>query len=217
MQTKSKFFQVYITDVSPLNNDYLFELLYNKVPNYRQKKIDTLRNKDSKNLSLGAGILLSYALKTLNLNEKDLEVEWNSNGKPSFKNQTNLHFSISHSGKFAVCAISNQNIGIDIETPRKTNLKIANRFFSSQDNRLIQSSENPEIEFTKLWTLKESYAKLKGLPLTEVLKKYDFSDCSYKTIQSHDYILTICSESTHLNQFSDTEIAQFFITERAAL
>lgn len=72
-----------------------------------------------------------------------------------------------------VCAISDKEIGIDIERMRD-NIKVtdlAKRFFSKEEQQeTLDCSGEERLElFTKIWTAKESYFKYTGEGLTREL------------------------------------------------
>jgi 4'-phosphopantetheinyl transferase len=94
--------------------------------------------------------------------------------KPSLKNHNNIHFNISHSGDWVVCAVSAKEVGIDVEKIRETNFKIARRFFSNDEvKHLFALPKNQQLEyFFDLWTLKESYLKMLGSGLTKPLSSF---------------------------------------------
>lgn len=77
------------------------------------------------------------------------------------------HFSISHSGNYAAAIVSSsQRVGIDIEIPRATVLKIAHKFLSQNERNEFQVSS--ELTFynlqllTLLWCTKEAMFKWWG-------------------------------------------------------
>ena len=98
--------KVYITTVS----ETAFDGAEKRMSEYRRNK--TRRRKNGA-LSLAAGLLLDYALREYGLRERDMEYRENEHGKPFFKNN-NIKFSLSHSGEYAVCAVSDDEFGIDI-------------------------------------------------------------------------------------------------------
>ena len=81
--------------------------------------------------------------------------------KPCFAVETGIHFSVSHSGDFWVCAVSRREIGIDLQ--KKTtrfNPGIAERFFHADEHRYLET--NGFGDFFMVWTAKESYVKFTG-------------------------------------------------------
>ncbi len=108
------------------------------------------------------------------LQNSQIIFEFSNNGKPKLKENENIHFNISHSGNWVVCAFSNLQVGVDVEKIRKVNFEIARRFFSDEEVfRLFSLPENLQTEyFFDLWTLKESYLKAVGTGLTKPLKSF---------------------------------------------
>lgn len=121
----------------------------------RQKKLDCVTHPNAKKLSLGAELALAAALSYRNLPHTPPEYFYDNTGKPRFF-YSNLHFSLSHSENFAVCAISDAEIGVDIECPRRISSNIS-RFTLSPSE-----TDCPPEEILKKWVIKESFLKLTG-------------------------------------------------------
>lgn len=87
-------------------------------------------------------------------------------GKPYAEN-LDVHFNISHSGEYVVCAVASSPIGIDIEKIRDINLKILERICSKRE--LLYFSEEPKLnQFFEMWTAKEAQAKLLGDGISKI-------------------------------------------------
>jgi 4'-phosphopantetheinyl transferase len=87
-----------------------------------------------------------------------------------------LHFSLSHTDGFVACAVSScERIGVDVEATDRpvAHLEIARTFFSSAElsDLISVPPAQQKDRFFDLWTLKEAYAKARGLgfhlPLNE--------------------------------------------------
>ncbi len=152
------------TDVSFLNDDALFAENCARLSAYRQEKVNTFRLRKDKNLSLGAGLLLDYALSPYGLREQDMRYGAGENGKPFFKNAPTLHFSLSHSGTKALLALGDSEVGCDAEEITAADLKIAARFFHPEEYAalLAAPADRQNEAFFRLWTLKESFIKMTG-------------------------------------------------------
>lgn len=152
-------------DVSPLRDKDVFERFFSSCKEYRKKKIEKLANESDRIRSLGAEILLAFGM--MDHNNPDYDIAVSESGKPYDKN-SDVHFSLSHSGMFAVAAFDECDIGIDIEIPRKVDLKLAKRFFSPEETVLLNASPVPEKQFLRTWTRKEALIKAygKALPCT---------------------------------------------------
>ncbi|MEE1155169.1 MAG: 4'-phosphopantetheinyl transferase superfamily protein [Acutalibacteraceae bacterium] len=166
---------IYLLDCSVLDDDSVFYKYYNLMSAYRKNKIDRLIPRKSKNLSLGAGILLDYYLRQHKLQEKEMVYSFNQSEKPYFSNYPNLHFNLSHSGNIAICVFSDKEVGCDIEQIDKPLEDVAKRFFTENEYRYIfkntLDSEKAE-RFYRIWTLKESYLKLTGKGLSGGLDSF---------------------------------------------
>ena len=171
--------RIYVLDVSHISENEL-DIYLNRLSKFRRKKVNSLSKLTDKKLSVGVGLLLDIALKQYGLNECDMTYRVNEYGKSEFENLTNIHFSISHSGNYAVCAISDNRLGCDIEKIGRVDMKIANRFFTKAECDRIKSLnfDEQKIELAKIWTVKESYGKAIGRGVYSVLGT-DINDIDY--------------------------------------
>jgi len=103
-----------------------------------------------------------------------IHFEYSKNGKPLLNGSKNIHFNISHSGDWVVCAFSGEQVGVDVEKVRNINFNIARRFYSEEEvATLFSLPENEQTDFFfDLWTLKESYLKALGTGLTKSLSSF---------------------------------------------
>jgi len=93
----------------------------------------------------------------------DITIEVDENGKGRIENRDNLFFNISHSKEYVVLALSDEEVGIDIQEIKPLKANVPKRFFTDIDNEYIDPSEEGGIErFTEVWSAKESFAKLTG-------------------------------------------------------
>ena len=163
--------RIYTADVDCLEDGELFGKVCAFVPPERRDKAEKLRLAKDKRLSLGAGALAKIALMEACGAER--EIEYGENGKPYVKGEKELFIGISHSGSVAMCAVSDVDVGCDVEKICDADLKIAKRFFSPEENEYIDAAEDPCGAFYGLWTKKESFLKATGLGFTVSAK--DFS------------------------------------------
>lgn len=155
----------YYMDVRCFDNEKLFQEKMKLLSPYRQQKVALLKHEKDKNRSLGAGILLDHALMTCGLRERSVEYEIGKWGKPSLKYHPEIHFSLSHSGDYAICSIGDKPVGNDIEFVKQGRLKVADRFFTEEELDWLYGAREDE-ERTKrmfrIWTMKESFLKVTG-------------------------------------------------------
>lgn len=178
---------IYYLDVSSLNDPSLFNFHFNKADTKRQNKINRLRFQKDKNLSLGSDIILRYALNGLNIDLDTLKISYKENKKPYFENE-NIYFNLSHSNTKVMCAISNKEIGCDVEAinnDKKDIIKIAKKYFTNNEYDFIISAQNEDEQikrFFRLWTLKESFIKNVGLGLLMPLNSFNIEFSNNKPV-----------------------------------
>lgn len=134
----------------------------------RKERVLSFKRSDDRRLSLCAGLALGACLNTVGLSA-DTEIIRTEHGKPVLRDHPQWQFSLSHSGEYAVCALADAPIGIDVQERRSVDaLSLAERFFSPMETELLRSL--PETErssaFFRLWTAKESILKAQGSGLT---------------------------------------------------
>ena len=92
-------------------------------------------------------------------------------GKPYLTGYPEIHFNISHSGGWAVCALASMPCGVDIQERRSIrSRRMVERTMNAREQRQIQEAEDGTGEFIKLWTYKESCIKLSGEGLHQDMK-----------------------------------------------
>ena len=204
---------VYVLDTDILAQQRTFSEWYGKMTPRRQQKTDAFRFDRDKRLCLGAGILLTVALGR----QREPECLFEAHGKPYLAG-SGINFNLSHSGRFAACAVSDKAVGVDIQQHRHFEKNLIEYVFSSQEAQRIDECETAEQRdelCTKLWTVKESIIKYLGTGMSLAPKKIrlDFDGELKAKCSSHElgklhftsydipgYELTVCSEYEH---FSD--------------
>ena len=103
---------------------------------------------------------------------RPLDIAANENGKPYLTAVPAVHFSLSHSAAWAVCAVSDHPVGVDIQQCRSFKPNIADRFFHPDEVQYLSSLSPAEREnaFYTLWALKESYVKRR--PRSALLRQF---------------------------------------------
>ena len=176
---------------------YSFELqeaLDNVSPERREKALRYRQERDQR-LSLAAYRLLQDALNSeFGIQGAKPEFIYDDKGKPLLKDYPEIHFSMSHCHDAAALAIDDRPVGIDIENYAHYSEEVARTVMSDEEMRDILSSPQPAVDFTRLWTMKESLFKLTGddhggdiAHMLEDTSAYEFTTFDYP-----DYLLTIC-------------------------
>jgi 4'-phosphopantetheinyl transferase len=151
------------------------ERLMEILPSAVHAKLEKISNRSNRYRSAMGEIVSRYAIqKVAGIKSGDLAVEYGSNGKPYLRNYPGIHYNISHSGEYVVCAVAKVNLGIDVEHVRNYNLRVAERYFSKPELADLLKFEGDQRRdyFFTLWTIKESYLKALGRGLTKSLSSF---------------------------------------------
>ena len=118
------------------------------------------------------------------------EIHIGENGKPYIDG---VHFNISHSHNLVVCAFGEHDIGIDVEKIRDYRPRVAEKFHPEEIAHLEKSADK-NLEFFKIWTMKEAYLKCLGTGLSKALSFNVFKIPNMHTEIKDDYIISICEK-----------------------
>ena len=145
---------------------------YGLVSKNRQEKIDFYRFDKDKKLSCGAYLLLKKLLYDENISKPIFKTA--KYGKAYISNHEDIYFNMSHSGKIVLCAISDMEVGVDVEyIDDEIDLNIAKHYFYNSEYENIMNAKNRPDEFFKYWVLKESYMKYTGLGMNLKLNSFE--------------------------------------------
>ncbi|MBQ9510963.1 MAG: 4'-phosphopantetheinyl transferase superfamily protein [Clostridia bacterium] len=157
------FVKVFYADVSKYYDEKELGARLSEVDDARRERIAHARRAETKAELLGSALIAKKALKEV-FGDKEYEIKVDEKGKPFVANAENVYFNVSHTGKYVACACSNVPVGLDIEQigSQAEAIGVAERFFSSLEKSAIMLSPSPEEAFCRLWTLRESYVKMRG-------------------------------------------------------
>lgn len=190
--------KIYIADVSDLSIDA--EIL-KTLPDIRVEKINKLQNNKEKILSYGASLLINKYV----LDGDKSQYSVDSNGKPY--SNTGLKFSLSHSDNLVILAVSENEVGCDIQKHSVRNFERMAKFvFHKNEIELLNSAENKDDIFFKIWTKKEAFLKLIGTGFTRNATEIDLSkdkysenskDFYFSHWKADDYYISVCTEKNN--------------------
>ncbi len=191
--------KTYIINTRQYENETAFNTAVESVSPYRRQKIALLKNMKDKMRSLAAAIALNTALKEYGLEERTMEYDVGKQGKPYFRYNPDIHFSLSHSGDYAICSIGAHETGNDIELIKSGRERVAKRFFATEELDWIYETQSPrEIDerIFRIWTMKESFLKVTGLGMSLPLKDFTVAvaDDENVTIRQNINDITYCTK-----------------------
>lgn len=191
---------------------------YEMLSRDRKEKVDFYRFDKDKKLSAGSYLLLKKLLTEIGIDY--FEIKMGKCGKAYISNQENIYFNISHSSKYVACAISDKEVGVDIEYNDPTiDLNIAKNYFYNWEYESIMNAQNPSDEFFSYWVLKESYMKYTGLGFNmdldsfeiiledEITLKNDKNNIIFNLFDLKEYKLAIAS-SYNVEQCFEYKISE---------
>ena len=159
--------EVYLAVVSGLDPEGEYPLSL-----YRREKLKRQKNELARKQGMGAELLLIKALEAAAPGLlPPLDIVCGKDGKPELAG-SGICFNLSHSGSFAACAVSDSPVGLDIQTERDCNDRLAEKYFTAPERRFLAESENKAYAFTGLWSMKESCVKLLGTGLKTPLSSF---------------------------------------------
>ena len=172
-----------------MRNIYVFALNINEVcendinllHKKQQERIKNIKNERARKQALAAELLVFYSIKKLrpkNIPIPPLRAAGEF-GKPYFTENSDFKFNISHSGDWAVIAVSDCEIGIDIEKIGKLRTNVAKRILHEKEKQefFALNVNFYRIKFYDYWVLKESIVKATGRGMND-----SFSDICIKFV-----------------------------------
>lgn len=160
-----------------------------KLPAWRLEKALAYRRPQDRFLCAEAYLLLKEALAQTFGYEGEISFEYGPYGKPSLKERPDIRFNLSHCRSCVACIVSSEEVGIDVEDIQYDEV-LARKVFNAEERRTIAAAQFPDVEFTKLWTMKESLLKLKGTGLRDDLKELLTGETPEFTIETGEgYVL----------------------------
>lgn len=193
--------KLYYAEITKLYDEKCFEEKINQIKEKRQVRILEHCQKKDRCRSLAASLLLKKALEKEEICYEEVCFAEEPGGKPKLL-QKDLFFNLAHAQDLAVCVISDQEVGVDVERKdrlegRKQNrkLQIAKKILTPEEWILWEKAGCQTEELISVWTKKESYVKMSGKGLTVNLTTIDtLSNAFYQQIVVEDtYMISVCT------------------------
>ena len=190
--------KAYLADIGPLAEPSVYKRLSEAMTEKRANRVAKLKNEKDRMLSVGADTLLSMAVSkylsgklfsshTERIIEVDLSaidavtfaaeemrtVAAGKNGKPYLEAVPDLFYNLSHSGTKVLLAVSDREIGCDIQKVSGCRERIVKRFYTEAEQAYVSGSAE---RFTEIWSRKESFVKAVGLGISADFTAFSVSD-----------------------------------------
>lgn len=154
----------------------------------RKNKIASYTKVEDKKRSLAAALALTHALKEYGY-KGTYQYQYTKLQKPYLMDGP--FFNISHSGKYAIASVYQNEIGVDIEKIETPLEKIIIKFMNDIEIKMYEIADTLEKQhlFYQIWTIKESYVKLLGIGLTKQLTNIEI-DYTQNSVELKGYLKT---------------------------
>ena len=118
---------------------------------------------------------------------------YGEHGKPSIVGHPEIHFNMSHCREAAICVLSDRPVGVDIESIREYKESLARYTMNDDELQQIMTAERPDVEFIRLWTMKEAVLKRSGRGIVDDMKGALVGTKGIKTVinEKKSYIYSI--------------------------
>lgn len=143
---------LYIININEARKYY--SKMYAQISDFRKERADSYYHDDDKLRSVCAAFLVKKFVKCE-------ELKYNEFGKPYAAN--GKYFNISHSGSFVGLAISDYEVGLDIEAILKKDMSFLSNIFDEKD---LKGASLEDMYL--LWCNKESLSKCIGRGLRDI-------------------------------------------------
>ena len=159
----------------------------------RREQALKFRHENGRRLSVAVYLLLKKGLQEEYGITENPVFGYSEEGKPFIIDHPDIHFSFSHSGDVALCAISGQPVGADVEVPRKISPSLVSYTMNDREKAQIDASPNPERQFLYFWTRKEALLKLTGEGIRNDMKNVLEESEKYQidTVVTENYIYSV--------------------------
>ncbi len=194
---------LYALNLTPWQSHGAWRELLPGLPQARQQRALRCRSEAGGARVAGGGWLLQYALTQAGVPAQAQRFTENPWGKPMLADRDGPQFSLSHSGPWAVCAVGQWPLGVDVERPRCT-MAVARRFFHPLELEELEALPPAERQdrLCRLWTGKEAFVKALGRGLTLPLDSFQIALSSEDAVlrqthtdlpyRLHEYRLDLC-------------------------
>lgn len=171
--------------------DAFFEKRALLLPEEKRRQLSAIKNVKSIKETTLAWLLLRRALG-MKSDEKFPPLSFSDRGKPCFEN-SEFRFNLSHSSSMVCVAVSTkEEIGVDVQKKSFFSEKVKKRVFCTAEIKSGEAYSDPDLYFTRLWAIKESYLKQTGVGIAFDFRRLDFSkECRKSYFEKNGLCYTV--------------------------
>ncbi|MDR2569745.1 MAG: 4'-phosphopantetheinyl transferase superfamily protein [Oscillospiraceae bacterium] len=184
---------LYIFDELNIIDDVISDSMLSLLSKERCEKAGKLLIPSKKKASIAVYLLLRLALLENYGIDEAVSFIYSDKGKPLLRDYPNIHFNLSHSDNVVVCAVSDFEIGVDVQNIRPVSDAVARRVLTGEEYTAFKASPIPDEYFCGIWTVKESFLKQSGQGITVELRDISADEIKTKWVfRGKDYFCCVC-------------------------
>lgn len=184
--------EIYLVKSNRPIDENIFQCVLKFAQTEKQERILKQKIKqNADNMLIGEILAKTIIKKTFGIDIAKQEFAYTEYGKPYLINYPDVHFNISHSVEYVVCAVSDKPVGIDIQKIGEYNSDVAKRVCNEKELVQIENSLDKASEFTKLWTQKEAVLKMYGTGIASGDIKNCLNNHNVQSERIEDYWLSV--------------------------
>ena len=151
--------------------DFDLAAALSEISEQRREQAVKFKHELGQRLCVLAYQLLKQGLREAYGIEGNPQFEYNEHGKPAIVGHSEIFFNFSHCKEAVLCAISEQPVGVDVESVRSFNDSLVHYTMNEDEIREIETAEDRAVAFIRLWTMKEATLKLEGTGISKDMKQ----------------------------------------------
>ena len=151
--------------------DFDLDAALSEISEQRREQAVKFKHELGQRLCVLAYQLLKQGLREAYGIEGNPQFEYNEHGKPAIVGHPEIFFNFSHCKEAVLCAISEQPVGVDVESVRSFNDSLVHYTMNEDEIREIETAEDRAVAFIRLWTMKEAALKLEGTGICKDMKQ----------------------------------------------
>ncbi len=142
----------------------------------RKKLADRKKGERERQLFLGAEVLLNLSLQRAGIEIPfPANYERNEHGKPYLTDCDGIYVNWSHSGDYVICAVSDREVGIDLQyAGKEPKESLVRKLLQPEELHFYEHTPVAERQrlFYEYWAVKESFLKALGTGFATPLDRF---------------------------------------------
>ncbi len=160
----------------------IYNELLKKLPEKRKKKALRFRHNGGRISCVIGYLIFLYGFRNYCKQEGLPDFAVDVNGKPFLNDYPDVFFNLSHCNGAAAVIFGDKPVGIDIQDRRELNIRQVKKVCSQEEvDRIINATE-PDLEFCRIWSVKESLSKLSGKGIFRDIRNLAPHDTNINTV-----------------------------------